>query len=88
MFERRSAIEQSPLLAVYSQIVKLSFYQLDGMLDALVEKYQRGLLTDEEYVDSWNDLVEVAGWTWEEFSDEVDKHWVDNKGAVLPVFKC
>lgn len=68
--------------------MRLSFAQLDGMLDVLTEKFMHGQIDLCEYVDDWNELVEFAGWTWEEFANEVDKRWTPQKRAASPLFQC
>ena len=68
--------------------MKLSWAQLESLLDKLTDEHLRGKLDLCEYVDEWNDLIEFAGWTWEEFADEIDKRWTPQKKASSPLFKC
>jgi hypothetical protein len=68
--------------------MKLSWSQLEALLDGLTDDYASGKLDITGYIDEWNELVDFAGWTWEEFADEVDKRWTQEKKHASLLFKC
>ncbi len=68
--------------------MRLTFAQLEALLDDLTDRYSKGKIDIQDYVDEWDDLVEFAGWTWDEFADEVDRRWTPQKRAACPMFRC
>jgi hypothetical protein len=73
---------------MYLPKVRLSFNQLQQMLDGLTERYERGLVELTDYVDEWDDLVEAAGWTQDEFSEQVDVSWSPGKRKLTLPPQC
>jgi len=68
--------------------MKLGWDQLEAMLEKLTDDFLHHRIDDSEYVNEWNELIEFAGWTWEEFATEVEKRWTPQKRAESPLFKC
>ena len=68
--------------------MQLPWAQLEVMLDKLTSDYTQGKLDITRYVDEWDDLIEFAGWTWEQFADEVNKRWSPEKKQVIQLFEC
>ena len=68
--------------------MKLTWAQLEALLDALNDDVMSGRIDVSDYIDEWNELIGFAGWTWEEFADEVDKRWTPEKKQASPLFKC
>jgi len=68
--------------------MRLPWAQLDALLDGLTVKLMAGKIDMLDYVDEWDDIIVFAGWTWEEFADEVDKHWTKQKKDASLLFRC
>ena len=56
-------------------VPKMSYDDLSGLLDDVDFLYVDGQLSDVEYDEEWNAVVEMSGWTKEEFFDELDRRW-------------
>jgi hypothetical protein len=68
--------------------MRLSWAQLESLLDKLTDEHLAGKLELGDYVDEWNDLIDFAGWTWEEFAEEIDRRWTRQKKEASPLFMC
>ena len=68
--------------------MRLTWAQLEAMLDGLTEQLHHGKLSVSEYVHDWDELMKFAGWTWHEFVCEVDSRWTTEKKASHPRFMC
>lgn len=67
--------------------MRLKWVQLEALLDQLTSELQAGAIDLQMYVDEWDRIVTFAGWTWEQFADEVDRHWTPEKKASSPLFR-
>jgi hypothetical protein len=68
--------------------MKLSFSQLEALLDGQTDRLIKGEMTIFEYVREWDKVMRLAGWTWDEFVSEIDKRWTTAKKAPVPLFQC
>lgn len=55
--------------------VKLTFAQLEALLGGLYQQLVTEKLSVAEYMNEWDKLVSFSGWTWPEFTVEIDKRW-------------
>ena len=71
--------------------MKLTFLQLEMMLDELTQKLANQQLTLAGYVEEVDRLIEFAGWTRDEFLNVMDEQWspVQNETKSFHLlFKC
>jgi hypothetical protein len=68
--------------------MKLSWQCLEALIEELDMELATGKLTNLQYVWGWDATMTFAGWTWNEFVEEVDKHWTPQKKFASPLFRC
>lgn len=68
--------------------MRLTFAQLEALLDELNDRLFKAELSLNEYISEWDKLMVFAGWTWPEFVVEVDRHWAPEKKVRCTLFQC
>lgn len=68
--------------------MKLSWEQLQSLLNVVEEAYQTGKIDLSTYLAEWEGQLEFAGWTDEEFADEVERRWTTGRDRVVELAKC
>jgi len=68
-------------------LMRVSFEVLDGLLERLTERIWEKQISVDTYVAEFDLVLEFAGWTEEQFIEEIDKRWTANRKASQ-VFLC
>ena len=68
-------------------LMRLSFSVLDGLLQRLTGRVYDELIDHETYLEEYDRLVELAGWTQEELNEEIDRQWTEPR-RYAEVFLC
>lgn len=76
------------VMAVSECPMRLSFNDLDGLLLLLADRLFAGVIDYELYVIEWERLVEFAGWTEQQYLEEIDRRWTGTSDRSPVVFLC
>jgi len=69
-------------------VVRLSYAVLVTLLDNLFDHMVEGRLTVEQHEVEQDQLLAMAGWTWEQVADEVDRDWSGSVAVRRPIGRC
>jgi hypothetical protein len=65
----------------------MSFQDLNALHERLMLRLRVGKLDSDAYVDEFDRLVSFAGWSWEEYLEELDRNWTLKRNPVR-AFVC